>query len=279
MASLTSLYRITDHNLRLRHGFMRFERRDVATLAQLRSWAERVAKPLVREFYDHQFAFSESRAYLEQQSRRMNLPMAQLRAQLEMRQAEYFRQIFEEAAAGGTFGADYFERRLFIGRLHNKIDLPLKWYIGSYALYFDLVRKYLKRGFNRFRPGFRARAERAILMVFNFDTQAIVESFYFDTFASMGADLASITVAGANQDLSDQGAALKGPIRESLIEMTRASQQLGDISSMLAQSAEQVRSAVDQVAHGTQQVAANTQTTTQSARDINAAVSQLSQAI
>jgi methyl-accepting chemotaxis protein len=279
MASLTSLYRITDENLRLRHGFMRFDRQDVATLAQLRSWADQVAQPLVHEFYQHQFQYSESRAYLEHQARRMGVSMDQLRAVLEKAQAEYFRQIFEEAASGGKFGANYFERRLFVGRLHNKIDLPLKWYIGSYTLYFDLVRKYLARGVNRFRPGFRARAERAILTVFNFDIQAIVEAFYYDTFASMGADLASIAVSTAKQDLSDQGAALKGPIRESLMEMTRASRQLGQISAQLAEAAEQVRSAVDQVAHGTQQVAANTQTTSESARGISAAVDQLSQAI
>jgi len=94
-----------------------------------------------------------------------------LRRRLEKTQADYFRQIFEEAERGGAFGISYFEQRLHIGKVHNVINLPLKWYIGSYALYQDLVRKHLKRHF-RFRPWARERAERAIFTVFNYDLQA-----------------------------------------------------------------------------------------------------------
>ena len=81
---------------------------------------------------------------------------------LERAQAGYYRQIFEEAASGGTYGVEYFERRLQVGRLHNVINLPFKWYIGSYPLYFDLTRKHLVESFAD-DPDLRARAERAIL--------------------------------------------------------------------------------------------------------------------
>ncbi|MBX6724179.1 MAG: hypothetical protein IRY92_13255, partial [Dactylosporangium sp.] len=144
MGQLATLYRITDANLALRKQFLRFTPGDVAALAALAPWAQRVAPVIAREFYDHQFTFSETRAFFEQHARRRGIALGRLRKHLEHTQAEYFRQIFEEAARGGEFGVDYFERRLHVGALHNEIDLPLKWYIGSYALYHDLVRAHLR---------------------------------------------------------------------------------------------------------------------------------------
>ena len=45
---------------------------------------------------------------------------------------EHFREIFEEAERGGSFGTSYFEKRLSVGLIHNKIGLEPRWYIGGY---------------------------------------------------------------------------------------------------------------------------------------------------
>ena len=128
------------------------------------------------------------------------------------------RSVVAEAAGGGNYGVAYFERRLQVGRLHNTIDLPFKWYIGSYVRYFDLVRKHLRRSFPH-RPLFRARAERAILAVMNADMQAIVEAFYFDTFATMGVD----SVLKPTPALRPASAATNArPVRKSLGPMVPA---------------------------------------------------------
>lgn len=171
MKGLTTTYRIGEANLSLRRVFIRLRREDVEILRALRGWADRVADTIAREFYDWQFSFPPTRAFFEAFARRHNLSLETLRRRLEKTQADYFRQIFEEAERGGAFGISYFEQRLHIGKVHNVINLPLKWYIGSYALYQDLVRKHLKRHF-RFRPWARERAERAIFTVFNYDLQA-----------------------------------------------------------------------------------------------------------
>ena len=52
--------------------------------------------------------------------------------------------------------------------------------------------------------------------MFNLDTQAIVEAFYYDTFATMGVDLEAIDVPNASQDLSDHGEQLKGAVQARL---------------------------------------------------------------
>jgi hypothetical protein len=67
----------------------------------------------------------------------------QLRQGLERAQTEYFIQIFEGVEENR--GVDYFERRLKVGALHDKINLPFKWYIGSYAEFQRLTGDYLRR--------------------------------------------------------------------------------------------------------------------------------------
>ena len=194
MENLAELYRINAANLRLRQQFMLFSAEDVRVLKDLRGWAEQVAAPLAKEFYEHQFSFAPTRAFFTTYAAKKGVPLEQLRAGLERTQAQYFRDIFEEAAASGEFGPAYFEKRLRVGRLHNRIDLPLKWYVGSYALYQKLVHKYLSRAYF-WNPGFRFRAQLAITAVFNYDMQAIAEAFFNDVVQSFGIDLSAVRVS------------------------------------------------------------------------------------
>ena len=57
--------------------------------------------------------------------------MALLREKLEHTQAAYFVSLFEGAAS--EWGLEYFESRLKVGEQHNRIDLPIKWHLGSYS--------------------------------------------------------------------------------------------------------------------------------------------------
>ncbi len=141
-----------------------------------------------------------------------------------------------------------------MGKLHNAIDLPLKWYMGSYATYLDLVRKHLRRRYPH-RPGFRARAERAILTVFNLDMQAIVDAFYFDAFAAMGVDLEAVAVDRPELDLSDRGDELKGMVKKSLQGITKALETLRSASDRMASSSSQTGRAVAEIAQAVSDVA------------------------
>ena len=46
-----------------------------------------------------------------------------------------------------NWGVVYFEDRLIVGWVHDRINLPFKWYIGSYVEMQRLVRIYLRREF------------------------------------------------------------------------------------------------------------------------------------
>ena len=247
MATLAELFRINETNLGLRREFMRLGQTDVAVLKGLDPWAAETAKPIAGEFYDIQFSFAPTLTFFKAYARAQNRPLEQLRESLERAQAGYFRQIFQEAARGGKFGVGYFEQRLHVGMLHNQINLPMKWYLASYTTYFDLVRAHLQRAFND-RADFRAAAERAILVVMNADMQAIVEAFYFDTFQSMGVDLAKVSVEDPKLDLSDQGGELKALVHGPLRGIVRALETLREASGQMTSSSDETSKAITEIA-------------------------------
>jgi len=203
MENLCALMHINESNLNLRRQFVGLTEEDVSLLKQLRPWAERVADAIAKEFYDVQFAFPPTREFFERYAQKKGISLEQLRQGLEKTQAQYFRDIFQEAAEGGRFGTDYFEKRLRIGRVHVAIDLPQKWYIGSYVIYQRLVRRYLQRDF-RWRFAFRTRAEEAIFKVFNYDMQAVTDSFLMNLMQTFGVGVETFQITERNVDMTER---------------------------------------------------------------------------
>ncbi|HID01479.1 MAG TPA: hypothetical protein EYP05_09170, partial [Piscirickettsiaceae bacterium] len=91
-----TLYGMTEENLRLRREFMNFTEDDVRTLSELYSWAREYGPRIVKEFYDVQFSFPETRKFMETVARKRGISLESLRNQLETTQLRYFLEIFEE---------------------------------------------------------------------------------------------------------------------------------------------------------------------------------------
>ncbi|MDW7981188.1 MAG: globin-coupled sensor protein [Thermomicrobium sp.] len=249
--------RVNDRNLALRREFIRLTAEDIAVLARLAPWADRVADRIAKRFYDHQFSFSETRRFFERYAQRKGITVDQLRAGLERTQAAYFRSIFEEARHGGSFGTDYYARRLQIGAVHNRIELPLKWYLGSYALYFDLVRDELRRAF-RLQPRLRARAERALFVVFNYDLQAVAEAFFLDYLDSVGLDLEAIPVPDEREDLTDRHGELRRLLSQAVDTLTGSCGQAAILSHNLARTSDDLARIAEAIAAASRQLAETT---------------------
>src|SRR5262249_40975293 len=147
-------------------------------------------------------------------------------------------QIFDHATEPHAFGVPYFDQLLSVGKLHNKIDLPLKWYIGSYPTFLRIFRKHLRRRFPH-PPLLRLRGTAEIERVFNRDMQAIVDAFYYDTFSMMGVDLARIEVPNAEHALSDHSADIKSSVRTTLEALSGAIGTLRATSGQMASTSEE----------------------------------------
>ena len=276
--TLTEQYRINEPNLALRRQFMRFTRRDAALLARLARWAYAIADRLAGELCDHQFAFAPTRAYFEACARQQGIGLDQLRREIAQARAASFCQMFQEAVAGGSFGPEYVERRLRAGKLHTTIDLPLKWYVGSYALYFDLSRKYLAHSFF-YNPTLRARAERALLVLFLYDIQVVADAYLYDHLQAAGLNLDAIPVGRAEHDLSDAYPDLRAVIRRSHLDVARVTSVLAGLSKQLQGFTVQAASAVQQVHQSMKQVETRDEHNSGSAQAADASVGELAQAV
>jgi len=254
MTTLHELYRITDINLQGRREFVGLGPADVRVLGRLRGWANKVVPRIVGEFYDHQFSFGPTAEFFTEYASAHGVSSAEVRDRLEATQQGYLMAIFDEAADRGTFGTDYFESRLRVGRVHNAINLPLKWYVGSYAKWFELFQAHLRRD-RRARPLLRRRAEKALLAIFNLDTQAVVEAFYYDTFASLGVKLSVIQTRSERHDLSDHGERLKGTIAKRLRAVSEVSGSVSESSHAISTSSTEASRAVAEVASAITEVA------------------------
>ena len=214
--ALASRFGIDEANLARRREFIRLTEDDRELLAGLVAWASAHAPSVSREFYDWQFSFPPTRAFFEDfaQSRRMSL--AALRQHLEAAQAGYIVGAFAGAEQG--WGLSYFEDRLDVGSAHDRINLPFKWYIGSYAELLRLIRVDLRQDFKK--AAFVAAVEDALGRVFNYDMQAVGDSFLLNTLESLGLNVGAIAESNGG-DKTENVQQVKEAIR-TLIEQCTA---------------------------------------------------------
>lgn len=95
-------------------------------------WATRNAPAIAKEFYDRQFNFGATLAFFQRHAERRGVSIDALRRQLEQTMAGYVISTFEGAKTGWDVG--YLTQRLQVGFVHDRIDLPFKWYIGARML-------------------------------------------------------------------------------------------------------------------------------------------------
>jgi len=88
-----------------------------------------------RGFYAHLLKFEYTRRVLRDDAQVTHLKQLQ---------REYFLRMTE-----GRLDAEYFESRLRVGDVHQRIDLHPEWYLGTYNLYLRLVMERLQLHYTR----------------------------------------------------------------------------------------------------------------------------------
>jgi methyl-accepting chemotaxis protein len=273
MDSLAELYHVTPESLALRRRVIGLDADVIALLARLRPWADEVAGDVTGELTECIFGFSAAARFLGDQAAREGITLKALRARWQAAHASHWRAIFAEPGKRQPFGVRYFEGLLGVGALHNAVNLPLKWFLGANCVYLDAVRDALRAtppvlagaeakasGWRRRRepaadPSVVADAERAIGIVFNYDQQAVIDSFYFATFTSLGIDLGEIQTEAIDHDLSDRGAELKSTVHESLQVFIESGQNMHEVFSHVRQNVAQTNMAMSGIAEASSEVA------------------------
>ena len=273
MQSLAALYHITPENLALRRQFIGLDGEVVALLAELQPWANEVADVVAADLTDHHFEFPATAEFFAGYAAERGVELEAVRREWQADRAAHWRRIFAEPGQSRPFGTEYFATLLEAGSSYNRINLPMKWYLGRYPAYLDVVRRQLRdnpprvageRGARRgllrraeegVDHALLAEAERAIGIVFNYDLQAITDAFYFDTFATMGVDLNGVRGSAAAGDLSDRGSELKSTVHESLRLFIESSRNINHVFGQVRDNVEQTTHAMTGIAAASSEVA------------------------
>ncbi len=293
--SLCSLFLIDDRNLARRRQLVGLDEADRSLLESYAPWAESIAATVGRQFYDAQFSMPDLTAFFDGRARARGMSLADLRRHLEGAQARYFAEVF--SGARENWGLNYFERRLQVGVVHDRIDLPFKYYLGSYPTYQRLLHEHLSRR-HPFRRGLVYRVEVAASKVFNLDQQAIGDAFLLATIRSTNFDITSVDVpAGGDrsevmgqikrrlaQATSSLGSNLRtvtgavSDLEQVSSTMARGSEQTLAQSRTLAAAAVEMEAAIDEIARSASKAAHVAAEGSQEAERVRSTIGELAQA-
>ena len=264
------IYNIDAANLAARREAICLDKRAIERLGKLEGWATNAAPSIAKEFYDHQFSSAGPSAFFKQFCEQRGMALDALRHHLEVSHAEYFVSIFREANKANPFGTDYFNTRLHVGKIHNEINLPLKWFLSAYVMFEILAERKLRRRYPH-RPAMRRNSLMALKAVFNYDIQAISDSFFVDLLDTLGIDTAQVLSSGGNKDIAEELPLLKktlparlnrlGQMSQSLLQgsrdLAKRSQDLEEQTQTQKASLEETAAAITQITDSAMQSSEN----------------------
>src|SRR3954467_4759974 len=269
-SSAASLYQIDEHGLELRRSYMGMTAAERELLGGMQDWAERNADAIGAAVADHTFSHGDAAKFLAEYAEAKGIPLSGLKQGWGTAQANHFKAIFSEAARPDGYGVSYFEGLLGVGVLHSKINLPLKWFIGTYPVFLDIVRAAMladapeparvrTRKFGRVTESIDLSvvldAQLAINRVFTYDSQAIVEAFYYDTFSSMGVNLKMMGEAGPGRDISDLFATVRNVMHKTLTSFGASTVEVQEMCAQMNRSLSETAQAINELSMSASRVA------------------------
>jgi methyl-accepting chemotaxis protein len=294
---------VDDDNLRLRREFIGLGDDERALLEPLVPWVRQRSATLARRFYDHQFGFAPAERFFANHAQSTGVGLGNLRQALESAQAGYIEGVF--AGATSTWDLDYFELRLHVGLVHDRIDLPFKWYVGSYAKWRELVREalvddFLPRHGDPKAAGWRGEhgppktleeieaIMRAVDKVFNLDLQAISDAFLTATLESLGLSVLAIRpepgqdrtegIAQIKADIETlmaQAECLSADVMDTRILDRQIDGSIGNSFSTVSAKIQRVARAIADVSGNVSSVAASVEELSVSSQEISARSSEV----
>jgi len=189
-ASWTELLAFDDDARADRLAFLEIGQVDLELLQELHALLEPHLEATVEEW--HQFLLAQPKT-------RDLVPGGSLGEHLRAMQTRYFRTLLT-----GPWDRDYFEDRLRIGFVHERVGLEPPWYMGSYRKFQDLVRDLLLRqGFDLARV---AAWLRALEKVIYLDMELALDAYFHTRNQAVVASNASLNRAA--RELEDRNRAL-----------------------------------------------------------------------
>ena len=223
--SLASLFGMDDRNAALRREFIRLGDAERQLMLEMTPWIRTVAPEISKEYYDWLFEFGPTCEFLNNFALANSRPVAMVRKQLEATQANYLVEVF--AGAEINWDIRYVEKRLRVQTVHDRIELPFKWFAGAFAEFIRLIGVYLRRDVKDEKK--IRSVESAVMKVFNLDMQVVADANTLNTLEAMLKTTGlALSDAGIIGDKSEQVESIKRAIGVQIDEFTRAMNHMAD---------------------------------------------------
>lgn len=227
--SLLAKYRIDQTDLQTRLKWVALTEADFALMRKAGEFLAGDAAQLAEEFYEHSFKFPDFTAKVTEAGSN--------RKTLEGAQAGYFKELLE-----GRADEAHFERVLWLGENHTKLDVKPRWVLGNYATYSQLVFPRLAQ---------------------HMEGEELVNAMI--AFSKMFALDGSILTEAYMGGLMDR--------------MVDVYERLGPAATQMAQGSDQMNIAASEIAQAIQGVATGASEQTQSVSEANEASQAMQQAL
>lgn len=198
-----------------RKAYLQIDDNDTANMQDMKAMASAHLDEVVGVFYAHLLAHNETKAHL-QSDKHME--------RLRKTQSAYFLEMME-----GVYDEAYMEKRLVIGRTHERIGLQPQWYIGAYSLYLNTVMEHVFNTFAGDPDALRQHLQSLVKIIF------LDMGFAIDTYieAMMNKeDALKATFIGA---LHDYGRGLAGAVTSLVAASTELSASATEQSATLTE--------------------------------------------
>jgi methyl-accepting chemotaxis protein len=248
--SLTSHFGIDERTAEVRRQFIRLGAQERELLLELVPWIQSVSSEIAKDLYDWLFEFGPTCEFLNNFALAHGIPVAKFRQQLEATQAAYIVEVF--AGAEVDWDLRYFEKRLRVQTVHDRIELPFKWFAGAYSEYNRLLDMYLHRDFDDEEK--IRNIELALMKVFNLDMQLVADANVLNTLESVlnttGLTLDDASTVGEKAEQIESikraiGSQLSGFLR-SMSDVTEANKR-GDVD--VSMQADDLKGTFNVMAH------------------------------
>lgn len=172
-----SILQLDEAELASRREFFKLTDVDLARLASLRPFAEKVTDGIVEEFYALLLGHPETRRWFGDE--------ATIR-RVKATQREYFLGLF-----AGRCDLAYVEDRLRVGAAHERVGMPPKFYLGAYSQYLGAIRNALERELKDDRTKLHDSFSSIQRLVF-FDMSLAIDTYIAANLEAVGRHQAAI---------------------------------------------------------------------------------------
>ncbi|WP_254864435.1 globin-coupled sensor protein [Halovivax gelatinilyticus] len=117
---------LTDDEIAWRKEFVGFDEEDEQRLSKLNPLLRAEQDAIADDFYENLLRYEGTREIFERSPKDVEA--------LKQTQRAYLHSL-----STGEYDRAYFENRARVGKLHELLDMPLKYYVGQYGVYYDLL--------------------------------------------------------------------------------------------------------------------------------------------